>query len=133
METLHPQKLSAAHAMHVALHAVWSESSDWRVPQSYGNPEAEVRAAMAGVGLQDVSDIGKLDVKGFGLEETIGGVSVSMMSAVLRIKPGHAIVITPPMHRTSAYEALEARARASSACAHVTDITSALAAFMLIG
>jgi heterotetrameric sarcosine oxidase gamma subunit len=85
------------------------------------------------VGLQDVSPIGKLDVKGTAVDARLTDCErLDGVGAVLRIKPGHALVLTERRDDqvSAAVRSLFAQ---SQGCAHLTDVTSALAAFMLVG
>jgi sarcosine oxidase subunit alpha len=128
-----PYKVSAVHAVHLALKATWHESSDWRIPQSYGNPDRESRDAAAAVGLQDVSDHGKVDLKGGAVEDALGKLRGVNISSVLRLKPRHALLLTPSDTAIKACESLHALAQPSTGCLHVTDVTSAYAALILVG
>lgn len=61
---LHPVRRTALHDLHEAAGATWMDMGDWKRPLHYGDVTAEVRAVHAGVGLIDVSTLGKLDVRG---------------------------------------------------------------------
>ncbi len=61
---LNPIRRTALHERHEAAGASWLDMGDWRRPLDYGNVDAECRAVHEGVGLIDVSTLGKLDVRG---------------------------------------------------------------------
>jgi sarcosine oxidase subunit alpha len=59
-----PAKRTSLHHRHEELGATMMWTGDWRRPHSYGNPAAEVRAVHEGLGVIDVSTLGKLVVSG---------------------------------------------------------------------
>jgi len=61
---LAPERRTALHERHAAAGATWIDMGDWRRPLHYGDVTAECRAVHEGVGLIDVSTLGKLDVQG---------------------------------------------------------------------
>jgi sarcosine oxidase subunit alpha len=60
----HPVRRTPLHHWHQAAGARWLDAGQWKRPESYGDPVAEVRAVRTGVGLIDVSTLGKIDVIG---------------------------------------------------------------------
>jgi sarcosine oxidase subunit alpha len=60
----HPIRRTPLHHWHEAAGASWLDAGLWRRPESYGNPMAEARAVRQGVGLIDVSTLGKIEVVG---------------------------------------------------------------------
>lgn len=132
---LQPYKLTPAHAAHVALKATWLQRGEWRVPQSYGEPAREAAAVRAAVGLCDVSAMGKLDIKGRGVDAALDSILQALGNtlAVLRLKPGHALVLTEANGESRARERLCALPQPPSGCVHITDVTSALGAFAVVG
>jgi sarcosine oxidase subunit alpha len=60
----HPVRRTPLHHWHEAAGARWLDAGLWKRPESYGDPAAEVRAVRGGVGLIDVSTLGKLEVVG---------------------------------------------------------------------
>jgi glycine cleavage system aminomethyltransferase T len=106
----------------------------WRVADSFGDPAFESSRAREAAGLQDVSPIGKIDLKGAG----VGGVlaeagRIEAVTGMLSIKPGHALLLTEPGREAAVREALLARAGTAAGCVHVTEVTSALSAYFLVG
>src|SRR2546425_8368083 len=59
-----PLKRTALHYKHLALNAAMRDDGGWQRPEQYEPPDEEVQAVRAGVGLCDISPVGKLDLKG---------------------------------------------------------------------
>ncbi len=59
-----PRKETAIHDRHAAAGARFMWAGDWRRPHHYRDPTLECRAVHQGVGVIDVSTLGKLRVKG---------------------------------------------------------------------
>ena len=59
-----PLKYTALHHKHLALGATMVDDSGWQRPERYGPAEEELKAVREGVGLCDISPVGKLDLKG---------------------------------------------------------------------
>jgi sarcosine oxidase subunit alpha len=60
----HPVRRTPLHHWHEAAGARWLDAGLWKRPESYGDPVGEVRAVRTGVGLIDVSTLGKIEVVG---------------------------------------------------------------------
>lgn len=60
----HPVRRTPLHHWHEAAGARWMDAGQWKRPESYGDPADEVRAVRTGVGLIDVSTLGKIEVIG---------------------------------------------------------------------
>ncbi len=130
---IQPYKVSGAYRAQVAQKATWVDVDGWRMPEAFGSPEDEAARVRQGVGLQDVSALGKLDVKGTALEgretecERVEGVR-----AVLRVKPGHAVILSE--HQDDRVrDAIDRVFAQAPGCVHITDVTSGLAVFALVG
>jgi sarcosine oxidase subunit alpha len=129
-----PYKVTAAYRAQRARNAVWTETGQWRIADSFGDAARETSRAREAIGLQDVSPIGKIDLKGAG----VGGVladagKIEAVTGTLSIKPGHALLLTEPGREAAVREALLARAGTPAGCVHMTDVTSALSAYFLVG
>ncbi len=61
---LGPIRRTALHDRHADAGAVWMDMGDWKRPLHYGDVDGECRAVRQGVGLIDISTLGKLDVRG---------------------------------------------------------------------
>ena len=59
-----PVALSAIHPKHLSLGAVIVESDGWQRPASYTSAEEEVERVRDGVGICDISPLGKIVVHG---------------------------------------------------------------------
>jgi sarcosine oxidase subunit alpha len=60
----HPVRRTPLHHWHQAAGARWMDAGLWQRPECYGDPVAEVRAVRTGVGLIDVSTLGKIELVG---------------------------------------------------------------------
>jgi sarcosine oxidase subunit alpha len=61
---LAPVRRTPMHAIHIASGATMMNAGQWKRPEHYGDPHAEVQAVRRGVGIIDVSTLGKIDVRG---------------------------------------------------------------------
>ncbi len=93
----------------------------------------EAERVRQAVGLQDVSAIGKLDLKGRDVERLLAGVAPQDHFSVLRLTPEHVLLLTLPGHQGQGAELLLQALRQAAVCAHLTDLSSALSAFALVG
>jgi sarcosine oxidase subunit alpha len=59
-----PVRRTPLHHWHQAAGARWLDAGQWKRPESYGDPAAEVRAVRSGAGLIDVSTLGKIELLG---------------------------------------------------------------------
>jgi sarcosine oxidase subunit alpha len=59
-----PVRRTPLHYWHVQAGARWLDAGQWKRPESYGDPVAEVRCVRTAVGLMDVSTLGKIEVIG---------------------------------------------------------------------
>src|SRR5437879_13502751 len=64
-----PIRRTSLHYWHAHAGARWLDAGQWKRPESYGDPVAEVRAVRTSVGLIDVSTLGKIEVVGPQAEE----------------------------------------------------------------
>ena len=128
-----PYKVSGAYRAQLAQKATWADVDGWRLPVAFGDPADEAARVRRGVGVQDVSALGKLDVKGTAVDGSIEECErLEGVCAVLRPKPGHALILTVRQDDRTRV-AVESVFAQAPGCVHVTDITSALAAFALVG
>jgi glycine cleavage system aminomethyltransferase T len=133
-DRLRPYKLSSVYQVHCALNARWTECCGWRVPAGFGEPEAEASQVRRSVGLEDVSSLGKLDIKGTSVEAVRRAAErLDHVLAVLPLKPGHALLLTTPGQEEQTIDALGRVFDRGPGCLHVTETTSGQAAFALVG
>src|SRR5207249_10002313 len=129
-----PDKVSAAYHAQTALKATWTDVEGWRMPETFGDPADEAARTRRAVGLQDVSALGKLDVKGTAIDGRVAECGrLAGVHAVLQQKPGHAIVLTAPRSEAAVRDAIAEVFAGSPGCAHITDVTSGLTALVLVG
>ena len=150
-----PLKYTALHHQHLALGAVMVDDSGWQRPERYGPSEEELKAVREGVGLCDISPVGKLDLKGkqiacvfeplFFLRDLprIGQVqrmalsnpnNVSGIEGVCcRLGSDHLLLLTEPGALATVEQAFSQQIQATDKCVHLTNLTSTLAAVQLVG
>jgi sarcosine oxidase subunit alpha len=73
----HPVRRTPLHHWHQAAGARWMDAGQWKRPESYDDPSAEVRTVRSGVGLIDVSTLGKIEVIGPDAAELLERVYVN--------------------------------------------------------
>lgn len=151
-----PYKVSSIHQRHVALGAKIMDLGLWKRPEFFTDPVEEVRAVHEAVGQIDVSSLGKLDVKGkdavhllekvypnrftemkvgrvrYGVICDEGGIILDD-GTVCRLAEDHFFITTT----TGGVDAIEQWLNwwlvGTALCAHVTNVTSALATINLAG
>ena len=150
-----PLKHTALHHQHLALGAAMVGDGGWRRPERYRPAEEELKAVREGVGLCDISPVGKLDLKGkqiapvfeslFSLRDLpqIGRVKRMTLShpdsasgtevSCCRLVNDHVLLLTEPGALAEVEQALTHLVQATDDCAHLTNLTSALAAVQLVG
>jgi sarcosine oxidase subunit alpha len=69
----HQVRRTPLHHWHQAAGARWMDAGQWKRPESYGDPAAEVRTVRSAAGLIDVSTLGKMDVVGPDAAELLEG------------------------------------------------------------
>lgn len=102
-----------------------TDQHGWQVPERYATPEDELRRVRESVGLCDVSPMGKFDVKG----HDIGHWTLDI-GYCWRLAHDHLLFTTAPEGTEEVGRTLREQA---AGCAHVTDLTSTLAALYLVG
>src|SRR5207249_6518519 len=73
----HPVRRTPLHHWHQEAGARWLEAGQWKRPESYVDPAAEVRLVRSAAGLIDVSTLGKIDVIGPDAGELLDRVYVN--------------------------------------------------------
>ena len=131
--TFSPYKVSALYRTHLALGARWVEDGEWRLPEAFSDPQQEAERVRQGVGFHDASANGKLDLKGRDIETLLASLASATQLSVFRLRPDHALLLTPPARQGEVAEGLLRALSQEPCCAHLTDVTSALSAFALVG
>jgi heterotetrameric sarcosine oxidase gamma subunit len=144
---MRPYRVSAMHAAHVALGAKCRDEADWRVVDAYGLPADEAVQARAGIGLVDTSACGKLALRGDGIDLLLAkavGVERLPAGAAERLRVNGArtlacrladdeFLLLTHLAETPGIADLLRQAAGGNVCAHLTDVTSGLAALDLVG
>src|SRR5262245_25083452 len=81
----HPVRRTPLHHWHERNGALWMDAGQWKRPESYSDPVAEVRAVRNGVGLIDVGTLGKIEVIGPDAAELLERVYLNKWA---ELKPG---------------------------------------------
>ena len=145
-----PLGLSAMHHRHLELGAVVVESDGWQMPARYASVNQELERLRRAVGICDISPAGKLSLQGSELDSAlnaafpdveapvIGAVSRQRLSGedgqgsvlLARLASNEVLVLTDPNQAPGIVTALGERV---ARCAHVVDISSALAGVRVTG
>ena len=138
-----PVALSPLHDRHVELGAAMELVDGWLQPARYGDTDEELAAVRSAVGVCDVSPMGKLALLGHGLDALLSAVlpesaplavgraaRVDDDAFVARLAGDEALATTAAGGAPRLAEGLTAGA---TGCAHVVDVTSALAAVRIAG
>jgi sarcosine oxidase subunit alpha len=83
----HPVRRTTMHHWHQAHGARWIDAGQWKRPDGYGDPAAEVRAVRTAAGLIDVSTLGKIEVIGPDAAELLERIYIN---AWADLRPGRA-------------------------------------------
>ena len=153
---LDPVRLTPMHHSHLQLGAKMMNAGEWKRPEHYGDPQAEVRAVRQRVGIIDVSTLGKIDVRGpnavafleriytgkfaglkpgrlrYGLMCIEEGIILDD-GVVARLAESHFYLTTTSGGAGSVYEWLTWWATAWGSEVHITDQTASYAAVNLAG
>lgn len=137
-----PVALSPLHHRHVELGAQMELIDGWLRPMCYASADDELSAVRSGVGICDVSPMGKLSLLGE-VDALLSGVlpgrplpavgrsaRIDDDGFVARIAHDEALVTTAVGGASAVEERLT---ESASGCAYVVDVTSALAAVRIVG
>ena len=148
MAVWNPVRLSAMHERHLELGAVMVDEGGWQRPASYTTADQELESVAGGVGLCDVSPVGKLYFQGRELGpllERVGPLAVGKVIShdlvdaagtpvgwvlVCRMADEQVMVITGAAKVQAVTDALEA---SLDGCAHLVEMTSGMACLALAG
>jgi sarcosine oxidase subunit alpha len=81
----HPERRTPLHHWHQQAGATWMDAGQWKRPEHYGDPAAEVTAVRNAVGLIDVSTLGKIEVIGPNAAELLERIYLNKWAD---LKPG---------------------------------------------
>ena len=134
-----PVALSPLHYRHVELGAEMELVDGWRRPVRYAPTDEELAAVRSGVGVCDVSPMGKMALLGDGLDELFSAVfpdsPLPSVGRAVRVDDGTTaarLARDEALVTTAGVRSLRLTAGAAG-CAHVVDVTSALAAVRIAG
>ena len=150
MSVWNPVKRSAFHHEHLALGASLEERDGWLQPARYSSVEQELERLRVSAGFCDISSVGKISIQGKELEHLLGPIfpnameldtgSLRQMTAASNSGPSNFVLarlamddfmaVTPVGRNSSLVEMLE---EDPDRCAHVLDLTSALAGVRIVG
>jgi len=145
-----PFKHTPLHTWHHRHEASFFNVAGWECVVNYGNVEHEVRTVKDSVGMRDVTPLAKSLIEGqdssdhiqsaFALTQlqSVGTCTIATLRnvaglvSILRITADRYLVTASSDHQKILYDALIEKVEAGD-CVHVIDMTSAYAAFHLIG
>jgi heterotetrameric sarcosine oxidase gamma subunit len=145
-----PFKLTPLHEWHRRHGAEMAEVGGWRRVLSYGDSLSELKACQHAVGICDISPLSKIDVQGRHSAEMLEKLccaqlpergwctSAELRSAdsarvyAARLTADRFLILGIPESRLQLRDTLTDAADVCT-CAHVTDVTSAYAAFRVTG
>ena len=150
MADLTPVALSAMHHKHLELGASLIESDGWKRPSRYTTPEDEAERLKQGIGVCDISPVGKLSVQGDDIESLlksafpkgdvverlrvqrrrIGRGSSAQEIGLARLADDELLVLTRPGEAATVAERF---ADKPVECARTVDVSSGLAAVSTVG
>src|SRR5437763_6598982 len=90
----HPVRRTPLHHWHEAAGAKWLDAGQWKRPESYGDPAAEVRAVRTAAGLIDVSTLGKIEVLGRDAAELLERVAINQWSDLAAGRSRYSVMCT---------------------------------------
>lgn len=149
MASLNPIALSALHHVHVALNAKIVERHGWLVPIEYNSTSQDLQRVYDGVGLCDISHVGKLTVHGkiepYFMKKVregkppkvlsveiakLGDSSESSSVLVARLATDEALMIT---HPNQALSFVPRSGDSENSDLHMIDITSTMTGLKIAG
>ena len=151
-----PVKRTPIHHLHEAAGATWMDMGSWKRPFVYTSVETECTAVHEGVGLIDVSTLGKLDIKGKDAARFLDWIHPNRFSdlqigrvryrvllddagiilddgTVARVAEDHFFVTTGSGSVELMEQWLSWWLAGTNRCVHVTDLTGGLASMNLAG
>ena len=141
--TMQPVKRTALYRTGLTLGATMADHAGWQVAACFRSPDEETQQVQAGVALADASWLGKLEIRGRGLDPTewqIAGANVWPLTAsdvLVTCEPQDTPAMLQALQDRSAPLSLGERPGEGSNMApsslYVTDVTSVYAALVLAG
>ncbi len=149
-------KQTPLHYKHLESEAKMMDLGPWKRPLTYGSPESEHRVVREGVGIIDVSTLGKLDVKGKDAGQLLDKVYTHFFSTlkigrsryglictdrgtimddgtVSRLGEEHYFITTTTGNVEPVEQWLKWWAAGTGLCVHINNVTSGFAAINMAG
>ncbi|MYD52255.1 MAG: hypothetical protein F4W93_12360 [Dehalococcoidia bacterium] len=140
MQTQRPSARSAMHYRHLEIGAEMVEHEGWALPARYTDAEKEATRVREGVGITDISHIGKIRLQGETVDEAlrealpdykatpVGSVTISGDTVVARLANDDCLILTGQASVDYVLDSLRL-----DGYAHPVNVTSVLAAVRIIG
>lgn len=147
--TIKPVALSSIQDSHLKLGAVMEENNGWLVPVHYSSKEIEVKQTYKSVGIVDVSFVDKFSITGKDIEifldkafsglvmpnvGTVKCVDVAFGTDTVKVSIARLVIDELLVSTIKNYDEFSKFIDVSeNGCLHVTDLTSGLSVFRIIG
>ena len=128
------------HYRHLELGAKMVEHEGWMLPARYTDAERETGSVREGVGITDISPVGKIRLQGDSVDQAlsealsdykatpVGSVSTSGDTVVARLADDDCLILTGQANVEDVLDSLKL-----DGCTHPVNVTSVLAAVRIIG
>lgn len=128
------------HYRHLEIGAEMVEHEGWTLPARYTDAEKEATRVREGVGITDISHIGKIRLQGESVDQalgeaipdyqatSVGSVFISGDTVIARLADNDCLILTGQANANHVLDSLRL-----DGCAHPVNVTSVLAAVRIIG
>ena len=136
-----PSARSALHYRHIDLGAKMVEHEGWTLPARYSDPDDEAVGVRQGVGITDISHVGKIRLQGESAQQaileaipdyratSIGTAAITEAGHVVaRLADDDCLIITESGQINATLKSLR-----QNGCAHPVNVTSVLAGVRIVG
>lgn len=139
-----PARRTALYHEHLARKATLVERAGWLLPQTYGRIAAERDTLRQGVGLLDIGESGKINIKSSTLDQTLatsfpkvgavtlGRYATDTATRICKLTDEEALVLTAPATAQETLDSLGSLA-AGQPHTHIVDLTGALCGLRMRG
>ena len=138
-------KLSPLHHKHLSMGVTWAQEGGWLIPEHFGNLDSEKHRLESGCGIVDCSHQRKWEIVGresrATLEGFLKGLALPLPGRISR--PTHQVLVAgltsdsflflAEQDGESQFAKILSGQSLAVSCAHLTEITSVLAGFALVG
>lgn len=138
-------KLSPLHHKHLSMGVNWAEEGGWLIPEHFGNLDSEKHHLRSGCGIVDCSHQRKWEVVGRESRPTLerllqgvalplpGRISMPTNQVFVAGLTSDSFLFLAEQDGTSHFAEVFSGRNLAVSCAHVTEMTSVLAGFALVG